>query len=286
MSNETPKPAKYDIFHQLINGAVGGSLNAIAGHPFDTIRVRMQCVNSSYNSSRECLRMTIKNEGYGALFNGIYPSILSMVAETSIVFFTNDLMKRKLLNSNTNTSTNFCQDALLGSVSGFFGTVVSCPYETLKCSMQATHSKPLTIIELSRRIGIRGLFSGFGATCSRNIPFYLGFFPLYSRTLEILKMQRVCKINDTPFSNVIRCSLAGGVSGVIAWSIVYPSDVIKSNQQIYHNNMSIYRTVCNIIKTRGIIGMYAGLLPTIIRAFTANSALMAGFEVSNNVLKN
>jgi hypothetical protein len=279
MDNETNKNVKYNISHQIINGVAGGSLNAIVGHPFDTIRVRMQCVNSSYSSSRECVKTTIKTEGVRALFNGMVPSFLSMVAETSIVILTNDIMKHKLLNSNISTSTNFYNDALIGSVSGFLGSIVSCPCETLKCSMQTKHHK-YTMIELSKNIGIKGLFSGFGATCGRNIPFYCGFFPLYSRFLDILNMHKVDK-SKYPYHNILSSSMAGGASGVVAWSIVYPFDVIKSNQQVYHNNKSIYWTMCNIIKTRGFIGIYAGLIPTLVRAFLANSALMAGIEMGN-----
>ena len=98
-------------------------------------------------------------------------------------------------------------------------------------------------------------------------------------------MQKVDK-PKTPFHRILLSSIAGGASGVVAWSIVYPSDVIKSNQQIYHNNMSIYWTMRNIIKTRGFRGMYAGLVPTLVRAFVANAALMAGIEMGNITLKN
>jgi hypothetical protein len=281
-NNENQHNVRFDKYHGLISGTVGGTLNAIIGHPFDTIKVRMQCVDSSYSSTRDCLNSTIKTGGLKAVFNGIHLSVLSMAAETSTVFLTNDIIKRKLLNSDTKTSSSFYYDASIGSISGFIGTIVSCPLETLKCNMQVSSVTSPSMINLTKKIGIRGLFSGFGAACCRNIPFYLCFFPSYSRFLDMVKPYNS---KDSSINNIMWCSFAGGVCGVFSWSIVYPLDVIKSNQQIYHNKMSIVQTARNIIKTRGIQGLFAGLVPTTIRAFPANAILMMGVELTNVILK-
>ena len=67
---------------------------------------------------------------------------------------------RELFQSDIKTSLSIKEDMLVGSVSGFVGTVASCPFETIKCNMQIDKTKSL------RNIKISNLYNGFGASCA------------------------------------------------------------------------------------------------------------------------
>lgn len=48
---------------EFIPGTVGSIFNVYIGHPFDTIKVRMQDINSLYKSPMDSLYNTIRSEG-------------------------------------------------------------------------------------------------------------------------------------------------------------------------------------------------------------------------------
>ena len=266
-------------------GAMGAICNTYVGHPFDTVRVRMQDISTTHRTAMDCLKATIRNEGYRGLFKGSVSSMYAAMAENSVVFGVNEALKRKIYNSGTKSSLSLGHDMMIGSVSGFAATIASCPLETIKCNMQINDSNCVTkhrsMIKIYKELKISGLYSGFGASCTRNIPYYLLFFPLYSRYIKLISDVTHRSAHD---QNVFDYAIAGGMSSVTTWSIVYPIDVIKCNQQICQTNINMVKMSNLIYKTNGIKSFYAGYFPTIIRAFFANCALLFGVESMNQIL--
>lgn len=266
-------------------GIVGALCNTYVGHPFDTVRVRMQDISSPYKTATQCLRTTITNEGYKGLFKGSTSSLYASMAENSVVFGVNEVIKRKFYDSGTKSSLSLGQDMMIGSISGFAATIAACPLETIKCNMQINNSNCVTkhrsIIEISKELKFSGLYNGFNASCARNIPYYLLFFPLYSRYIKMISDVTKRQKRD---QNVLDYAIAGGLSGATTWSIVYPFDVIKCNQQIHRTKIDMMSMSRLLYNTKGIKSFYAGFRPTIVRAFFANTALLFGVEAMNQIL--
>lgn len=266
-------------------GIVGAFCNTYVGHPFDTVRVRMQDVSAPNRSAVQCFTSAYKNEGLKGLYKGAGSSMYAAVAENSVVFGVNEVIKRNFYQSDTKRSLSLGTDMLIGSVSGFAATIVACPFETVKCRMQINESncptKRQTIVSICKELKISGLYSGFSASCSRNIPYYLLFFPLYSRYIDLLG-----RISSRPreIQGVLDYAVAGGMSGMTTWTFVYPFDVIKCNQQIYREKINMWDMCKLLYGTKGIQSFYAGFYPTMIRAFFANASLLFGIEFSNKVL--
>src|SRR5439155_4144835 len=77
-----------------------------------------------------------KTEGLRGIYKGSVSSLGANIAESSVVFGINEVLKREMYGSNTKSSTSFYQDMMIGSVSGLAATIVSCPLETIKCNTQ------------------------------------------------------------------------------------------------------------------------------------------------------
>jgi hypothetical protein len=265
-----------DFIITSIPSVVGAFFNTYAGHPFDTVRVRLQDVNTKYKSSFGCLTKTIKYEGIRGLFKGSISSLYGAIAENIVVFGVNEFIKREFYYVNTKTSIHIGHDMMVGAISGFAATVASCPFETIKCNMQI--NKYNSMIHMFKDLKLYGLYTGFNASCARNIPFYILFFPLYTRYIELLTYSNKQNIN------VMTTTIAGGLSGAMTWAIIYPFDVIKCNQQIQQTHINMFNMSKMIYRTKGIRGFFAGLNPTIARAFIANAALIFGIESMNHLL--
>lgn len=61
---------------EFIAGGVAGSVGIFIGFPFDLIKVKLQAFPSKYKTAMDCLRQSVKQEGWLGLYNGCLPPIL------------------------------------------------------------------------------------------------------------------------------------------------------------------------------------------------------------------
>ena len=78
--------------------------------------------------------------------------------------------------------------------------------------------------------------------------------------------------------------LAGGLAGVVNWSIALPFDVIKTRIQQSQSSTETLALTRSLIRNEGIRGLYRGLFPVLLRAFPANAACFYGMEESRSQL--
>ena len=179
------------------------------------------------------------------------------------------------------------QEASIGFLSGSLGTIVSCPFETIRSNIQVEKTNTRYVSSICRTLGLSGLYRGFVPSYFRNVPFYMLFFPMYSYYTD-----QISNIIGKPYSELGAGSqiLAGGMTGATSWFLTYPLDFIKCNQQIspigadtrmkaivegfyLAENRSVYRTILRI---------YRGVGLTMVRAFPATGFLMVGVEFANS----
>eukprot|EP00249_Psilotum_nudum_P032094 c4724_g1_i2 orf=782-1234(+) len=80
---------------------------------------------------------------------------------------------------------------------------------------------------------------------------------------------------------------SGGLAGMMFWSAVLPLDVAKTRIQTSVDLKSSTNTLRNtqlIYRELGFRGLYAGLGPTLTRAFPANAAAMVTWELTAKIL--
>jgi hypothetical protein len=116
------------------------------------------------------------------------------MAENSIVFAVNENLKKRFHGTHGKQSLDLHHDMILGSVSGFAASITSCPFESIKCNAQvqvqaqASERRPRRpfndIFKRPNLSSLISLYNGFTATCFRTIPYYLFFFPIYTRIID------------------------------------------------------------------------------------------------------
>lgn len=74
--------------------------------------------------------------------------------------------------------------------------------------------------------------------------------------------------------------LAGAVGGGVFWTTTFPLDVAKSRIQVNNINDNLVTTISKIAKNEGILALYQGLTPTLVRTIPATAALFATVEYS------
>ncbi|XP_048403739.1 protein kinase, cAMP-dependent, regulatory, type II, alpha A isoform X1 [Stegostoma tigrinum] len=302
MSAEEKKPGPRQP--QAINpvknffaGGFGGVCLVFAGHPLDTIKVRLQTQPKPlpgqapiFKGTIDCFYKTLIGEGVRGLYKGMAAPIVGVAPMFAVCFFGFGLGK-KLQQKHPEDVLTYPQLFAAGMLSGVFTTAIMAPGERIKCllQIQATtgekkYAGPLDCVkQIYKTSGIRGVYKGTALTLMRDIP----ASGMYFMTYEWLKHTLTPEGQSVADLSVPRVLLAGGMAGIFNWTVAIPPDVLKSRFQTapegkYPNG---FRDVLReLIKEEGIGSLYKGFNAVMIRAFPANAACFLGFEVAMKFL--
>ncbi|XP_058747690.1 mitochondrial carnitine/acylcarnitine carrier-like protein [Vicia villosa] len=294
-----------DVAKDLAAGTVGGAAQLVCGHPFDTIKVKLQSQPTplpgqlpKYAGAFDAVRQTIAAEGAGGLFKGMGAPLATVAAFNAVLFTVRGQME-SLLRSNPGAPLTVSQQFVCGAGAGFAVSFLACPTELIKCRLQAqsalagTGGAAVAVkyggpMDVARQVlrsegGVRGLFKGLIPTMGREIPGNAIMFGVY----EAIK-QRIAGGTDT--SGLSRGSLivAGGLAGGSFWFLVYPTDVIKSVLQVddhknpkFSGSLDAFR---KIKSSEGFKGLYKGFGPAMGRSIPANAACFLAYEMTRSAL--
>ncbi|CAK9150174.1 unnamed protein product [Ilex paraguariensis] len=293
-----------DVAKDLTAGTVGGAAQLICGHPFDTIKVKLQSQPAplpgqppKFSGAMDAVRQTIAAEGPRGLYKGMGAPLATVAAFNAVLFSARGQMEA-LLRSEPGTPLTVNQQIIAGAGAGVAVSFMACPTELIKCRLQAQsalagsgsvavavkYGGPMDVARhVLRSGGTRGLFKGLFPTMAREVPGNAAMFGVY----EALK-QYLAGGQDT--SGLGRGSLlvAGGLAGASFWVSVYPTDVIKSVIQVddYKNPKfsGSIDALRKILASEGVKGLYKGFGPAMARSVPANAACFLAYEVTRSSL--
>lgn len=74
-----PSNANYEVFKNFVSGGFGGVCCVATGHPFDTVKVRLQTMpvpapgeQPLFKGAMDCVAKTVTKEGVLALYKVIF----------------------------------------------------------------------------------------------------------------------------------------------------------------------------------------------------------------------
>uniref|UniRef100_UPI00398E6485 mitochondrial basic amino acids transporter isoform X1 n=2 Tax=Pristiophorus japonicus TaxID=55135 RepID=UPI00398E6485 len=264
-------------------GCLGGVAGVVVGHPFDTVKVRLQVQNPDqprYRGTLHCFQSIIKQESGFGLYKGIGSPMMGLTFINAIVFGVQGNAMRYL---GKDTPLN---QFLAGAAAGGIQCVICCPMELAKTRMQLQGMGEYQIkskvyknsldclVRIYKKHGIRGINKGMVTTILREIP----GFGFYFLTYDCLTRALNCEPDDSLI--IPKLLFAGGMSGIASWISTYPIDVIKSRLQAdgvggINRYNGIMDCVLQSYKNEGWHVFARGLTSTLLRAFPVNAATFA-----------
>ncbi|KAI3829287.1 hypothetical protein L1987_03406 [Smallanthus sonchifolius] len=292
-------------YKHYVAGLVSGVSMVIVGHPFDTVKVKLQKHNTEANGFKyrggfHCTTRILKTEGVRGLYRGATPSFVGMAIESSLVFGIYSQTKQALQRGDYNRKP---EPHIIIPSAAFAGSIISfvlCPSELVKCRMQVQgtdsvvpayrkYSGPLNcVIETVKTEGVKGLFRGGVATLSRESIGNAVFFSTYEYLRHSLHLQ--LKNSSCDHKNLVDVGIgivSGGLGGIAFWSAVLPLDVAKTIIQTTPDkklSKNPFKILKSIYRRSGLRGCYTGLGPTVSRAFPANAAAIVTYEAAAKLL--
>ncbi|KAI8868768.1 mitochondrial carrier [Ramicandelaber brevisporus] len=208
-------------------------------------------------------------------------------------------------------SLSFAEIALAGALSEIPAVGLLGPAERIKIIMQTHGVVPPTIstgiaststavpgpITILRAIykegGLRSVFRGTMATMLRDFPGGAVYFATYETVKKILIPHDNSSSGGghghstgAAAGSAGAILLAGGIAGVVDWTITLPIDTLKSRLQTapegkYNGIRDVFR---ELVRNEGYTALWRGLLPVVLKALPSNAACFGGMEATRALL--
>jgi len=261
-------------------GTVAGVSGVIVGHPFDTIKVRLQA-NGKGRGSTSFVSL-VKKEGFFALYKGMGPPIMTDAVVNSVLFGVYGTSVRLLLQGDDEKPT-FSQIGIAGCFAGFGAALILGPVELVKSKLQVQegrtlYSGPIACMKVIWNArGPIGFTRGLGTTMIRDVPAFSVYFLSYEG------MKRKLHGNSEEPLPSRYLLLSGALAGAMAWTCSYPIDVIKTRMQIQPDTgpvkySSIYDCAIQIYRENGLRGFTKGLFVTVTRSLPVNATIFFMYD--------
>ena len=270
-----------DVSRDLFSATLGSIACCYVGQPLDTVKVRMQTNPKVYNGVGTAFATIVRSEGLPALWKGAVPTALGMAAENAVAFGVNEGLKRAFPDpaKKDDGPPDVLRPFMMGSITGCCSALVLIPSEVIKAKTQVEVGN-ISSNEIFKRMmksqGVRSMLCGMDAQLARDCSFYAFFFGGYELSCYLFRTY----VPSMP--DELNYFISGGLAGMFGWTVAMPFDVPKTNVQARWDTKvlgSYFPEMASIIRSRGVIGLYDGLLPVLIRAFPANAALFLGVEM-------
>lgn len=256
--------------HWFKEGAIGlgvgvlyGITNTCVGHPFDTIKTKMQAQAGFENSSMfQSFSKTFRKDGIRGLYrgcvppligSGIYRSAQFAVFEAMYTYFDSNMMKTEI----PLTAGLQIRVVAAGIIASTARAVIECPLEYAKISRQ-----------IGQTWTLRKVYTGFGVTWIRTMGLMTSYFIFVDSGRR--------NFNEYFQRPLLGPFLISGIAATAAWWIVWPFEYMKSQVQgHYGESMSLWKRMNTVYREKGgFFAMYRGIVPGSIRSFVANGTSM------------
>ncbi|MBW0507742.1 hypothetical protein O181_047457 [Austropuccinia psidii MF-1] len=285
----------------FLAGVLSGLTKLIVGHPFDTIKLRLQCSpRNFYAGPLDCLSKTLQREGFRALYKGASPPAFGWALSDALLMGSLHQYRTwlsQIQGLEPSQPLSLTSHAIAGAMAGWTVCTVVTPVETLKAKLQIQTSDPRTRLytgpidcaqKMIKQAGVASLYHALPATLLFRTSFAV-MFSSYNFINDHLN-QFATRHPNSPlaFNKPMAQFLAGGISAELFWLISLPFDAVKNRMMCdsvtnprYPNWLSAARSIKS---DGGVCAFYRGFVPTALRAFPTNAAALVVWEGSMRLM--
>ncbi|KAG9131933.1 hypothetical protein Leryth_023259 [Lithospermum erythrorhizon] len=291
--------------HILCNAGAGAAAGVIAATfvcPLDVIKTRLQVhglpklgsTNLKGSIIVGSLEQIFKKEGIRGMYRGLAPTVLALLPNWAVYFTIYDQLKTSLCSNDANHQLSVGANMMAASGAGAATIIATNPLWVVKTRFQTQGMRSTVVpyrstLSALRRIaheeGIRGLYSGL-------VPALAGIthvaiqFPIYEKIKVYLASRENIATDRLGAGEV---ALASSVSKILASSLTYPHEVVRSRlqEQGYHSEkryVGVVDCVRKVFQSEGIPGFYRGCATNLLRTTPAAVITFTSYEMIHRFL--
>jgi len=254
--------------YALLSGVLYGSTSVAVGHPFDTIKTKMQAQTTYLTSGGflQTLRSVWRNEGLVGLYRGWLPPLWGSSVYRSLQFAVYEALYTKWDNPQMNASIPYTAGVQLRVVTA--GLVAA--------TSRAIIESPVEYAKVNRQTGQTWAFKDV----------YRGFTMQWWRTGGLMTSYFIMLDSVRRHTRALDSSagqfLASGCCATTAFWVVWPFEVIKN--QIQAGTKGAGETVAErlryLVQHHGPQGLVRGIVPGSVSIFLRNGAAMVVMQTA------
>uniref|UniRef100_A0A915PL36 Mitochondrial carrier protein n=1 Tax=Setaria digitata TaxID=48799 RepID=A0A915PL36_9BILA len=267
-------------YEHLIGGFFGGVTSTIACHPLDLLRIRYSANDGNpqrpqYRNYWHATRSIVVVKGCKGLYQGLSPNLIGSAVSWGLYFQFYHIIKNICVEKSISIGAEPVDNVLLGMITGAGILLFTNPVWVAKTRLCLQYENERTKYSGFLHC-LRTVARNEGVTALYRVHFFLptrrGFTPgvigtvhgaiqfmLYNR----FKDDRLKRLGLPPnhILDTVDCLIYSGVSKIIATTITFPYQVLRTRLQDHHAKYSgLMDLVIKTYKMEGMYGFYKGLL--------------------------
>jgi solute carrier family 25 (mitochondrial folate transporter), member 32 len=295
---------------ELIAGLTAGSVSTLVMHPLDVIKVKLQVTPGKGHFLSEVVKLLFK-EGDANLklqpvqmYRGLSVNVLGNGISWGLYFMVNhELLKLYSDFGGERSGNAYFSCALLSGISTSFMTNPIWVLKTRILSTRADQGPYSTILRSFKyvytRDGLRGFWAGFFpglfGIAQASVQFSLYQMMRDSRLRESRKTGNGVTESDDGTTSITLSTLEylglSASSKIISSSIFYPYQVVRANLQVDARTLNLqhytsaFQVIESILSREGLLGLYKGLGPNLLRVVPATCITFIVYEKMKHFLE-
>ena len=129
------------LMERFISGGLAGSFTQAIVYPLEVVKTRMNLSKpGTYSSIRNCIVLTIRNEGYFAMYKGCFTSVSGIIPYAGIDLMVNSMIKDKAIvyYNSKGFEPPIAVVIAGGIISSSIGMLLTYPINLLRTRLQVT----------------------------------------------------------------------------------------------------------------------------------------------------
>jgi len=289
-----------------VAGYISGASNLIIGHPFDTVKVRIQTAEVGvFKGPFDCAVKLIKEEGIFGLYKGVTPPLLFKGSINSVMF---GMYSSTCKFINGSETPSLASSFGAGVIAGWAALPLVVPVDQVKACLQVQYKYSNTTevkgpIDCARQLANRfGIFGGiyrYWFLTSLEMTMMGFFFSSYelSRRHLISTVDRLRGLNTNATTSMnserklapISSFIAGGVAGSSFWITALPIEIVKYRMMTQPFDAPKWKTAIecarHILRSEGITAFWRGFGTAMARTWPASGATFLTYEAAMKVFR-
>mmetsp|Transcript_39593 Transcript_39593/g.99799 ORF Transcript_39593/g.99799 Transcript_39593/m.99799 type:complete len:286 (+) Transcript_39593:128-985(+) len=252
----------------LGTGILYGASNTLVGHPFDTVKSKMQA-QAGFLSAKDggggmthTLKQVYAKEGFRGFYRGVIPPLWGSALYRSCQFAMFEALYTSMDNPSFRTVIPHTGGLEVRTVlAGFCGA-----------SARSLLESPIEYAKVNRQTGqtwhFRNLYQGYFFQWGRTAPMMTTYFVLFD----------TLRRNTSLLTHPVGQFLASGGCSTLAFWLTWPMETLKNQVQagtrigaVAAKDATIAQRVAYM---GGFLGLYRGIVPGTISIFSRNGSAM------------
>lgn len=267
---------------EAAGGLSAGIVGTVIGFPLDTVKTRMQ-TGSANGNIFQVARTVAKQEGLLSLYKGIGPPLISLSILGTLTFTQYSYFQEVYQSNPGFDGRNYVAGVSCSPVAGMVSTIenlVKTQMQMDNVTKKEFQSSFDCVRKLVERHGWRVVYTGHGVNTLREAAFLGNYFFMYEGLREFL-------IHNHWLHVQVAVPVAGGLAGAFAWFVSFPLDCVRAGVQgqLLPAQKSALRVCRDLIRDRGIRGLYSGASASVTRAFLVSGSRFSAYEFALFLLR-